>query len=165
MGYPAWPLFCYELVKNISVPWLTATRNILWLTMQQMSGSCRLVDVPIMYICYQQSIDAWNRVVPNLTLVCSTSWSDWMVLSLRLWEMTFWGCRILFGETSDMFHPMLIFLIASVGKKNSAIAWSEESPLVLGKHAEWERTMFLCSWMRDECGCSEQTPSQQKNCK
>lgn len=56
-----------------------------------------------------------------------------MVLSLRLWEMTFWGCRILFGETSDMFHPMLIFLIASVGKKNSAIARSEVSPLVLGK--------------------------------
>jgi hypothetical protein len=32
-----------------------------------------------------------------------------------------------------MFHPMLIFLIASVGKKNSAIAQSEEPPLMLGK--------------------------------
>jgi hypothetical protein len=46
------------------------------------------------------------------------------------------GCRILFGETSDMFHPMLIFLIASAGKRNSAIAESEEPPLVLGKHEE-----------------------------
>jgi hypothetical protein len=68
------------------------------------------------------------------------SWAEW-----RDWMTP--GCgrcsspqNAVLGETADIFLPMLIFLIASLGKKNSAVPGSEDSPCVTatwGKHERW----------------------------